>query len=156
VYVILSATIPLGNVGLICSLPNGLAILRGELYPNTHILLEVLYFFVVSAKIIGQSDLDVERTGSPVIPGIGMKFFPRAGQHVRAICPVAALYFLLILDVSANLNCRSMGVFLYMKHSVSSRDPLEASDYDANLIRIEKSLRSRYRLFCATGTVPAR
>ena len=29
-----------------------------------------------------------------------------------------------------------MGVFLYVKHSVSSRDPLEASDYDANLIRI--------------------
>ena len=33
-----------------------------------------------------------------------------------------------------------MRVFLYIKHSASSRDPLEATDEDANLIRIEKKL----------------
>jgi hypothetical protein len=32
-----------------------------------------------------------------------------------------------------------MRLFLYMKHSASPRDPLEASNEDASLIRIEKS-----------------
>jgi hypothetical protein len=52
VYVILGVTISLGNFGLVRSLPNGLGIL------------------------IGQSSLDVERTGSPVIQEVGVKFFP--------------------------------------------------------------------------------
>ena len=142
IYVILSVTISPSNVGPVHGFPNGLGIPWGELIPSVHILLEVLlfFFFAVSAKIIGQSGLDAERTGSLVIPGIGMMFFPCAGDHVRAICPAVALYFLPILDVSVNLNRRPMRVFLYIKHSASSPDPLEASDEDANLIRTEKSL----------------
>jgi hypothetical protein len=44
-YVTLSVAISLGSVGLIRNLPNDLGILRGEVYPSTHILLEVLLFF---------------------------------------------------------------------------------------------------------------
>ena len=39
-----------------------------------------------------------------------------------------------------NLNSRPMRVFLYVGHSVSSGDPLEAFNEDTNLIRIEKSV----------------
>jgi hypothetical protein len=87
------------------------------------------------------------------------KVLSRDGNHARAICPAVTLHFLPILDTSANLNCHKMRVFLYMKHSASSHDPLEASNEDANLIRIEKSLpssRSGCYLLCATGAVPAR
>ena len=49
-YVILSATISLGNVGLIHGFPDGLEILPGEVYPSVHILLEVLQVFYRLSK----------------------------------------------------------------------------------------------------------
>ena len=50
VYVLLCVTISLGNVGLVLDFPNGLGILRGELYPSTNNLLEVLHLFSPSQQ----------------------------------------------------------------------------------------------------------
>ena len=49
-YVTLSVAISLGSVGLIRNLPNDLGILRGEVYPSIHILLEILLFFCRLSK----------------------------------------------------------------------------------------------------------
>jgi hypothetical protein len=77
-YVILSATISLGNVGLIHGFPNGLEILPGELYPSVHILLEVLQVFCRLSKDSRLIQSRYRRTGSPFPEST-----PTSGQSAR-------------------------------------------------------------------------
>jgi hypothetical protein len=86
---ILSATISLGNVGIIRGFPNCLGILQGELRPSPHIILEVPQVFCRLSKDhrLIWSRYRTYRKSSDT------RIVPRASTHVKAICPAVALYF---------------------------------------------------------------